>query len=71
MLYKKVKIVKLFQKMQSAFAMHILNNKHEYGPINNTMILLKHINKISLLLPYQQLYIQTYHQHKQLISKQY
>ena len=71
MLYKKVKIVKLFQKMQSAFAMHILNNKHEYGPINNTMILLKHINKISLLLPYQQLYIQTYHQHKQLMSAQY
>jgi hypothetical protein len=26
---------------QSAYALHILNNKHEYGPINNTMILLK------------------------------
>jgi hypothetical protein len=51
--------------------MYILNNKHEYGPINNTMTLLKHINKASLLLPYEQLYIQTYHQHKQLISEQY
>jgi len=28
--------------------------------ISNTMTLLKHINKASLLLPYEQLYIQTY-----------
>jgi len=26
---------------QSAYAQHILNNKHEYGPINNTITLLK------------------------------
>ena len=35
------------------------------------MTLLKHINKTSLLLPYEKLYIQSYHQHKQLISEQY
>jgi hypothetical protein len=35
------------------------------------MTLLKHINKTSLLLPYEQLYIQSNHQHKQLISEQY
>jgi len=34
---------------QSAYALHILNNKHEYGPISNTMTLLKHIYKTSLL----------------------
>ena len=56
---------------QSAYVQHILNNKHEYSPIKNTMTLLKHINQTSLLLPYEQLYIQTYHQHKQLISEQY
>jgi phosphoribulokinase len=56
---------------QSAYALHILSNKHEYSPINNTMTLLKHINKTSVLLPYEQLYIQSYHQHKQLISEQY
>jgi len=56
---------------QSAYALHILNNKHEYGPISNTMTLLNHINKTSLLLPYEQLYIQTYHQHKQFILEQY
>jgi len=34
---------------QSTYALHILNNKHEYSPINNTMTLLKHINKTTLL----------------------
>jgi hypothetical protein len=33
------------------------------------MSLLKHINKTTMLLPYEQLYIQTYH-HKQPISEQ-
>jgi len=41
---------------QSAYALHILHNKHEYGLINNTMTLLKHINKTPLLLAYEQLY---------------
>ena len=59
------------KKPQSGYALHILNNKHEYSPINNTMTLWKHINRTSLLLPYKQLYSQTYHQHKQLISEQY
>ena len=40
---------------QPAYAQHILKVKHEYGTINNTMILLKRINKTSLLLPYEQL----------------
>ena len=46
---------------QSAYAQHILNNRHEYGPTNNTMALLKHINKTSLLLPDEQLHIHTHH----------
>ena len=41
---------------QSAYALHILNNKHEYSPTSNTMTLLKHINKTSLILPYEKLY---------------
>jgi hypothetical protein len=68
---KTRKIYITHNEPQSAYAQHILNNKHEYGPIDNTMTLLKHINKTSLLLPYEQLYIQTYHQHKQLISEQH
>jgi hypothetical protein len=29
-------------ELQSAYPLHILNNKHEYGPINNTKTLFKH-----------------------------
>ena len=49
---------------------YVINNKHEYGTINNTMTLPKHINRPILLLPYEQLYIQTYHQ-KQLIPEEH
>ena len=57
-------------KPHSVYAQHILNNRHRYGPIDSSMSLLKHINKLSLLLPYEQLYIQTHQHHKQLISEQ-
>jgi len=53
---------------QSAYAQHILNNKQEYGPISNTITLLKLINKTSLLLPYEQLHIQSYHQYNSLLQ---
>jgi len=44
---------------QSAYALHILNNKHEYDPIKDTMTLMKHIDKTTLLIPYKQLYTQS------------
>jgi hypothetical protein len=34
------------------------------------MELLKHINKTKFLIPYEQLYIQSHHHHKQLIPEQ-
>jgi len=40
-----VRYIRHNEPPQSAYALHIPNNKHEYGPINNTMTLLKHINK--------------------------
>jgi hypothetical protein len=46
---------------QSAYALHILNCKHEYGTISDIMSRLKHIDKPSLLLPYGQMYIQLSH----------
>jgi len=58
-------------ELKSAYASRILNNKHEYGPFSDTMILLKHIDKTMLLLPYEQLYIQSYRHHKQLIPEQH
>jgi hypothetical protein len=55
---------------QSAYTHHILQNHHEYGPITNTMKLLKPEQKASMLIPYEQLYIQIYHQKGHLIPEQ-
>ena len=35
------------------------------------MTLLKYIDKTTLLMPYEQLYIRSYHHHKQLIPEQH
>jgi hypothetical protein len=43
---------------QSAYTEHILRNKHEYGKLENTMTLIKHINKPSKLIHYEQLIMQ-------------
>jgi len=56
---------------QSAYALHILNNRHEYGPITDTMSLLKPIKKPSLLIPYEQLFIQAFHRSDRLIQEQH
>ena len=55
---------------QSAYALHILQNRHEYGPLANTMTLLKPIRKPSMLIPYEQLLIQTFYQNNNLIPEQ-
>jgi hypothetical protein len=56
---------------QSAYALHILQNRHKYGPIESTMHLLKPISKSSLLLPCKQLYILNQSQKGILIPEQY
>jgi hypothetical protein len=38
--------------------------------MHNAMELLKQINKTKFLIPFEQLYIQSHHHHKQLISEQ-
>ena len=55
---------------RSAYALHILNNKHEYGTMEETMTLLRSIDKQTLLLPTEQLYIQTLHDNNELIPEQ-
>jgi len=47
-----------------------LNNRHEYGPLKDTMALLKPIHKPSMLIPYEQLIIQTFNQNGSLIPEQ-
>jgi len=56
---------------RSAYALHILNNRHEYGNINDTMTLLKPINQPHLLLPFEQIYIQTLYHNNELIPEQH
>ena len=47
-------------KPQSAYAQHILNNIHEYGTPTETITLLKHITDQTMLVPYEQLFIQAF-----------
>jgi len=49
--------------------MCILQNIHEYGSLKETMSLLKPIHKTSMLIPYEQLLIQTFHQNGNLIPE--
>jgi len=56
---------------QSAYAQHILRNQHEYGSITDTMTLLKRTDRASMSIPYEQLFIQAYHQHEHLVAEQY
>ena len=44
---------------KSAYALHILNYKHEYDRIKDTITLIKHTDRTTLLIPYEQLYIQS------------
>jgi len=55
---------------QSAYALHILNNKHEYGPMEKSMTLLKPVKNTSLLIPCEQLFMQAFHKSGRLISEQ-
>jgi hypothetical protein len=55
---------------QSAYAQHILNNQHEYGTITDTMTLPKHERKTSMLIRYEQLFIQTHYHNGHLITEQ-
>ena len=50
-------------------AQHILRNIHEYGTLTDTMSLLKHIHNPTKLIPYEHLYIQTFHHNGNLISE--
>ena len=50
--------------------MHILQNRHEYGAIENTLQLLKVCRKSTRMNSRETLYMQIFHQHKILITEQ-
>jgi hypothetical protein len=54
----------------AAGKLSILQNRHEYGPMNTTMHLIKPITNPSLLLPYEQLHITDLSKRGQLIPEQ-
>ena len=54
-----------------AYALHLLNCRHEYDNINDTMTLLKQINTPTLLLAYEQMYVQSFHHNNELIPEQH
>jgi hypothetical protein len=54
----------------STYTLHILQNRHEYGPMNTTMTLLKPLSTPSLLTPHKLFFIQSYYKEKKLISEQ-
>jgi len=55
---------------RSSYSLRVLNCRHEYGNINDTMALLKQVNKPSLLLPYEQMLIQSLRHSNELINEQ-
>ena len=55
---------------QSACAQHILNNRPEFGTIDNIMMLLKSLHSQHLLTAYKQFYIHSFHENGKLISEQ-
>jgi len=55
---------------QYAYALHILQYIHEYGSLKDNMSLLKPIQKTSMLIYYEQIIIQIFHQNGNLIPEQ-
>jgi hypothetical protein len=54
----------------SAYAMHILNNRHDFGPTEETLKLLKPRTKGKRMNCWEALFIRIFHRHNILISKQ-
>jgi len=52
------------------YVQHILQNLHECRSITDTMSLLKSLHKTSVLIPYEHLFIQTFHHNGNLITEQ-
>ena len=55
---------------QSAYALHILQNRHEYGSFDDNMTLVKPINKTHKLIPYERMVIQQVYGKGNLIPEQ-
>jgi len=59
-----------FNNPQSAYAMHILQNSHEYRTTKDTLQLLKTCRKSTRMNYWETLYMHIFHQHKILITEE-
>ena len=59
-----------YNNPQSAYAMHILNNRHEFGPETEILKLLKHCTEGSKMNVWENLFIQEHHIRGTLILEQ-
>jgi len=55
---------------QSAYALHILNNRHEYGPQEETIQMVKACKKGKHMNCLEAMYIQEYHKRSLLVTEQ-
>jgi hypothetical protein len=56
--------------LASAYAVHILNNRHEYGTTENTLQLIKPCRKSSKMNHWENMYIQIYRQYSKIREEQ-
>jgi hypothetical protein len=56
---------------QSAYAQHILHDQHEYGPMVHSLTIPKALNNTTMLIPYEQFFMQSLHQEGHLNLEQY
>jgi hypothetical protein len=59
-----------YNNPNSAYAMHILNNRHDFGPKEETLKLLKPCTKGTRMNCWEALFIHIHHRHNILISEQ-
>jgi hypothetical protein len=65
---ERIRYIK-YNDPQLAYVAHILNSLHEYGPINNTLSLLKYVRKGSSMKYFKQFCIQSLSYNKKNLSQ--
>jgi len=68
--YKEHIRYKRYNNPTSAYAMHILNNRHEFGPAEKTLKLVKPCTKGTRMNCWKTLYMHLHHKRSTLISEQ-
>jgi len=68
--YKEYLRYMRYKNPTSAYAMHILNNRHDFGPTEENLKLLKPCTKRTRMNCWEALFMHIHHRHNILISEQ-